>query len=102
PTISPLFPTRRSSDLELVRKWMDEAGLKTRVDNFGNLIGKLKGRNPDAPSLMLGSHIDSQPTGGRFDGPIGVLGGLEVVRTMQDQSSIPAQPIEIIAYSDEV
>jgi len=87
--------------IELVRKWMDEAGLKTRVDNFGNLIGKLKGRNPDAPSLMLGSHIDSQPTGGRFDGPIGVLGGLEVVRTMQEQNIIPDQPIEIIAFCDE-
>lgn len=87
--------------IELVQKWMDEAGLETRVDNFGNLIGKLEGKNPDAPSLMLGSHIDSQPTGGRFDGPIGVLGGVEVIRTMQENEIVPELPIEIISFCDE-
>lgn len=50
---------------------------------------------------MLGSHIDSQPTGGRFDGPIGVLGGLEFVQTMQENNIVPVQPIEIMAFCDE-
>lgn len=87
--------------IELVREWMDEAGLKTRTDNFGNLIGRLEGKNPEAPILMLGSHLDSQPTGGRFDGPIGVLGGLEVVETLQENGIQPEQPIEVMAFCDE-
>lgn len=87
--------------IELVKQWMDEAGLQTRVDNFGNLIGRLEGKNPNAPVLMLGSHIDSQPTGGRFDGPVGVLGGLEAVQTMQDLQIEPEIPIEIMSFCDE-
>ena len=87
--------------IELVKRWMEEAGLQTRVDNFGNLVGRLEGKNPDVPILMLGSHIDSQPSGGRFDGPIGVLGGLEVVQTMQEQNVEPEMPIEIMAFCDE-
>ena len=87
--------------VQLVRGWMEEAGLQTRVDHFGNLIGRLEGRNPDAPVLMIGSHIDSQPYGGRYDGTIGVLGGLEVVQTMMEQGIVPQQPIEVVAFCDE-
>ncbi|KNB72042.1 M20 family metallo-hydrolase [Brevibacillus reuszeri] len=87
--------------VELVRSWMDEAGLKTRVDHFGNLIGRMQGAYEDAPVLMIGSHIDSQPYGGRFDGVIGVLGGLEVIQTMREQGVIPQQPIELVAFCDE-
>ncbi|UOR13586.1 M20 family metallo-hydrolase [Halobacillus amylolyticus] len=89
------------SGIEQVKQWMDEAGLQTRVDHFGNLIGRLEGRNPDAPVLMLGSHIDSQPYGGRFDGTIGVLGGLEVVQTMQENGIQPEMSIEVISLCDE-
>lgn len=87
--------------VELVRGWMEEAGLQTRIDHFGNLIGRLDGRNPDAPILMIGSHIDSQPYGGRFDGTIGVLGGLEVLQTMNERGIVPDQPIEVVAFCDE-
>nr|WP_143833793.1 M20 family metallo-hydrolase [Oceanobacillus senegalensis] len=87
--------------IELVKQWMEEAGLQTRVDHFGNLIGRLEGKNPNAPVLMIGSHIDSQPTGGRFDGPIGVLGGLEAVQTINEQNIIPDMPIEVISFCDE-
>lgn len=87
--------------IDLVKKWMDEAGLQTRVDNFGNLIGRLEGKNPSAPVLMIGSHIDSQPNGGRYDGPIGVLGGLEVLQTMKENDITPENPIEVIAFCDE-
>lgn len=87
--------------VDLVRSWMEEAGLQTRVDDFGNLIGRLNGRNPDIPILMVGSHIDSQPYGGQFDGVIGVLGALEVVQTMREQSLVPEQSIEVIAFCDE-
>lgn len=87
--------------IELVEQWMKDAGLETRVDNFGNLIGRLEGKDTVAPILMLGSHIDSQPTGGRFDGPIGVLGGLEVVQTMTEKNIIPDIPIEVMSFCDE-
>lgn len=87
--------------VELVRSWMEEAGLQTRIDNLGNLIGRLAGADEAAPILMIGSHIDSQPYGGRFDGVIGVLGGLEVVQTMREQGVVPQQPIEVVAFCDE-
>ncbi|RNB88878.1 Zn-dependent hydrolase [Brevibacillus nitrificans] len=87
--------------VDLVRSWMEEAGLQTRVDDFGNLIGRMNGRNPDIPILMVGSHIDSQPYGGQFDGVIGVLGALEVVQTMREQSLVPEQSMEVIAFCDE-
>lgn len=87
--------------VERVRSWMVEAGLETRIDDFGNLIGRLPGANPQAPILMIGSHIDSQPYGGRFDGVIGVLGGLEVVQTLKEQGIVPEQPVEVVAFCDE-
>ncbi|GED56350.1 M20 family metallo-hydrolase [Brevibacillus formosus] len=87
--------------VELVRSWMEEAGLQTRVDDFGNLIGRMAGKDEQAPILMIGSHIDSQPYGGQYDGVIGVLGGLEVVQTLKEQGFMPAQPIEVVAFCDE-
>ncbi|WP_099353808.1 M20 family metallo-hydrolase [Fredinandcohnia onubensis] len=87
--------------VEIVKGWMEEAGLTARIDHFGNLIGRMEGGNPDAPILMLGSHIDSQPYGGRFDGTIGVLGALEVIQTMKENHIVPNRPIEVVAFSDE-
>jgi N-carbamoyl-L-amino-acid hydrolase len=87
--------------VDTVKRWMEEAGLTARIDHFGNLIGRLEGKNPDAPILMVGSHIDSQPYGGRFDGVIGVLGALEVVQTMQEKKIVPVSPIEVVAFCDE-
>lgn len=87
--------------VETVKGWMEEAGLTARIDHFGNLIGRLEGKNPDAAILMIGSHIDSQPYGGRFDGVIGVLGALETVQTMREQGMVPNVPIEVVAFSDE-
>jgi allantoate deiminase len=87
--------------VDLVREWMESAGLDTRIDHFGNLIGRLSGENEQAPILMLGSHIDTQPAGGRFDGTVGVLGALEVVQTLIEQKIDPIHPIEVIAFTDE-
>lgn len=95
-----LSPEDRAG-VEQVRLWMEEAGLQTRMDDFGNLIGRLEGRNPDAPLLMVGSHIDSQPYGGRYDGAIGVLGGLEALQTMKEQGIVPEQSVEVVAFCDE-
>ncbi|WP_017380629.1 M20 family metallo-hydrolase [Paenisporosarcina sp. TG-14] len=87
--------------VETVKSWMEEAGLTAKIDDFGNLIGRLEGKNPKSPILMIGSHIDSQPYGGRFDGVIGVLGALEVVQTMKEKNIVPSMPIEVVAFSDE-
>lgn len=84
-----------------VKGWMDEVGLETRIDDFGNLIGKWEGLNPNEKILMVGSHIDSQPYGGRFDGVLGVLGALEAIETMKEQNINPSLPIELVAFSDE-
>ncbi|WP_256760802.1 M20 family metallo-hydrolase [Cohnella sp. WQ 127256] len=87
--------------VELVKSWFEAAGLEARIDAFGNLIGRWQGRNPEAPVLMLGSHIDSQPYGGQFDGTIGVLGALEAVQTLIEEGWIPDMSIEITAFADE-
>lgn len=87
--------------VEVVQGWMEEAGLKTKIDGFGNLIGRIEGSDKDKPILMLGSHIDSQPYGGRFDGTAGALGAIEVVHSFKDNGIVPARSIEVICFSDE-
>ncbi|WP_438447603.1 Zn-dependent hydrolase [Gorillibacterium sp. sgz5001074] len=86
---------------EVVKGWMEEAGLTARIDAFGNLIGRLEGRDPDAPALMMGSHIDTQPYAGRFDGIIGVIGAIEAVQTLREQGIVPQMPLEVAAFCDE-
>src|SRR5690625_1309824 len=65
--------------------WLKEAGLSVRIDDFGNIYGRREGKNSHAPVVAIGSHLDTQPTGGRFDGILGVLGALEVIRTLNDK-----------------
>ncbi|BCB02583.1 M20 family metallo-hydrolase [Bacillus sp. KH172YL63] len=87
--------------VELVKGWMEDAGLTSRIDGFGNLIGKIEGTDKDKPILVLGSHIDSQPYGGRFDGTAGALGAIEVIHSMKDNGISPERTIEVICFSDE-
>lgn len=87
--------------VELVKSWMEEAGMEAYIDPFANLIGVWRGSDPGAPVLMLGSHVDSQPYGGRFDGAIGVLGAIEAVQTMVEQGVTPACNVEVVAFCDE-
>ncbi|WP_240374700.1 Zn-dependent hydrolase [Bacillus piscicola] len=86
---------------ELVTSWMEEAGMSVRVDHFGNLIGRKEGRDKNLPTVMIGSHIDTVPNGGRFDGTIGVLGGIEVVQTLKEANVVHDNPIEVVAFCDE-
>ena len=86
---------------QLVARWMVEAGLTIRVDPAGNLIGRLEGSEPGLPALITGSHLDTVPTGGHFDGALGVMAGLEVVRTLQEQGLHLRHPLELIAFADE-
>ncbi|MCY7337766.1 MAG: Zn-dependent hydrolase [Chamaesiphon sp.] len=86
---------------QLVQTWMVEAGMTVRTDAAGNIIGRYEGTNPDAGAIATGSHIDTVPTGGIYDGCLGVLAGIEVVRVLQDRSIRLYHPIEVIVFTDE-
>lgn len=86
---------------EMFVQWLQEAGLQVRVDDFGNIYGRKEGRDSDAPPVLIGSHLDTQPEGGRYDGILGVLGGLEVLRCLQDNEVVCDRPIELICFTNE-
>lgn len=100
-TCRPAHTELEKQGFELAASWMKAAGMTTHIDNFGNLIGRLEGKNPDLPVLMMGSHLDSQPYGGRFDGVAGVLCAIEVVATLTENNIVPERPIEVISFADE-
>lgn len=100
-TCRPAHTELEKQGFELAASWMQEGGMTTRIDNFGNLIGRLEGKNPDLPVLMMGSHLDSQPYGGRFDGVAGVLCAIEVVTTLFENGITPERSIEVISFADE-
>lgn len=85
----------------LVQQWMMEAGMIVRIDAAGNLIGRYPGTVETAPALATGSHIDTVPSGGCYDGVLGVLAGIEAVRTLREQQQQLAHPIEVIVFTDE-
>ena len=85
----------------LFRKWADEAGCTFRMDTMGNLFARRNGENPEAPPVLAGSHLDTQPSGGRFDGILGVLGALEVVRSLNDLRIETETPVEIVVWTNE-
>jgi N-carbamoyl-L-amino-acid hydrolase len=85
----------------LIQQWMTEAGMKVRIDAAGNLIGRYAGTVESASALATGSHIDTVPSGGKFDGVLGVLAGIEVVRVLNAHQIRLAHPIEVIVFTDE-
>ena len=86
---------------DLVAGWMREAGMTVTVDQVGNIFGRRAGRDNTLPPIMTGSHIDTQPTGGKFDGCFGVLAGLEVVRALNDAQVQTDAPIEVVVWTNE-
>ncbi|WP_280537566.1 Zn-dependent hydrolase [Halopenitus sp. POP-27] len=88
-----------------VRDWfrdrMEAAGLSVRVDEMGNMFGRRPGADPDAGTVLLGSHLDSQPNGGIYDGPLGVIAALEFVRTLEDEGIETDHPIEVVNWTNE-
>jgi len=86
---------------DLVTQWGREAGMTVTLDQIGNVFMRRPGRNPDLPPIMTGSHIDTQPTGGKFDGNYGVLAGLEVVRCLNDHGIETEAPIEVAFWTNE-
>lgn len=86
---------------DLFVRWCKEAGCTITIDAMGNIFGRREGRRPELPPVMTGSHIDSQPTGGKFDGIYGVLSGLEVIRALNDAKVDTEAPIEVSAWTNE-
>ncbi len=79
----------------------EAAGLTVRVDAIGNMFARRAGRDPNRLPVLMGSHLDSQPSGGKFDGALGVLAGLEVIRSMNDLGIVTDAPIELVNWTDE-
>jgi N-carbamoyl-L-amino-acid hydrolase len=90
---------RRGRDL--FRAHCEAAGATVRVDSMGNMFARREGRDPKRLPVMMGSHLDSQPTGGKFDGALGVIAGLEVLRSLKDLNITTEAPIVLVNWTDE-
>lgn len=86
---------------DLFARWCGDARLTLRVDRWGNMFATRPGRDRDAPHVLIGSHLDTQPHGGRFDGALGVLAGLEVVRALDAAGIETEHPLTIVNWTNE-
>ncbi len=90
-----------SEGRKLFQRWCEEAGLTISVDQMGTMFARREGSDPDALPVYVGSHLDTQPTGGRYDGVLGVLGGLEIVRSLNDMGIKTRHPIVVTNWTNE-
>lgn len=90
-----------SEGRHLFRRWCEAAGMTMGVDSMGNMFATRAGTDPEALPVYMGSHLDTQPTGGKFDGVLGVLGALEVVRTMNDMGIKTRRPVVVTNWTNE-
>lgn len=86
---------------DLLVSWFEEIALEVTVDEMGSIFGRRRGRDDDEPPVMMGSHVDSQPRGGRFDGILGVMGALEVLRTLADNEVHTRRPLVAVDWTNE-
>lgn len=86
---------------ELFKSWCEAAGCKMGLDQMGNMFARREGSDPDALPVYVGSHLDTQPTGGKYDGVLGVLGGLEILRSLNDMSIKTRHPIVVTNFTNE-
>ncbi|WP_349359280.1 Zn-dependent hydrolase [Stappia sp.] len=86
---------------DLFVTWCRAAGCSVTVDAVGNIVARRAGTDPALPPVVIGSHLDTQPTGGRFDGVFGVLAGLEVIRTLNDAGIATRHPVEVVSWTNE-
>lgn len=87
--------------LNLISNWMKEAGMTVRLDQAGNLIGRKEGTDSELKAVAMGSHIDSVDNGGKYDGTVGVIAGIEVVQHLKEEGIANKRPIEVIAFCEE-
>ena len=86
---------------DLFVRWARETGCTVEIDQMGNIFARRAGSDPTLAPVMTGSHLDTQPTGGKFDGAYGVLAGLEVIRTLNDANHTTRRPVEVVAWTNE-
>jgi N-carbamoyl-L-amino-acid hydrolase len=86
---------------KLFARWCEEAGMTIGVDQMGTMFARREGTEPDLDPVMVGSHLDTQPTGGKYDGVLGVLAGLEIVRTLNDLDIKTRRPIVVVNWTNE-
>jgi beta-ureidopropionase / N-carbamoyl-L-amino-acid hydrolase len=86
---------------DLFRRWCEAAGCSVSVDRMGNIFARRPGKDDSLAPVLTGSHIDTQPTGGKFDGNYGVMAGLEVIRTLNDFNYETTRPIEVVVWTNE-
>jgi N-carbamoyl-L-amino-acid hydrolase len=85
----------------LFKRWCEAAGLEMGLDEMGTMFARREGTDPSLPPVYVGSHLDTQPTGGKYDGVLGVLGGLEVVRSLNDLGIKTKHPIVVTNWTNE-
>ncbi|KPF84917.1 hypothetical protein IP70_13995 [alpha proteobacterium AAP38] len=85
----------------LLTSWATARGFAVSTDGIGNLYVRREGSDPTLPPVMTGSHLDSQPTGGRYDGVYGVLAGFEVLEALEDAGAVTRHPVEVVAWTNE-
>ena len=85
----------------LFQSWCETAGCEMGLDQMGNMFARREGSDPDALPVYVGSHLDTQPTGGKYDGVLGVLGGLEILRSLNDMSIKTRHPIVVTNFTNE-
>ena len=86
---------------DLFQQWCEAAGCSMTVDKMGNIFARRPGKDDSLPPVMTGSHLDTQPAGGKFDGNYGVMSGLEVIRTLNDFNYETTRPIEVVVWTNE-
>ncbi|WP_445502122.1 allantoate amidohydrolase [Microvirga sp. G4-2] len=95
-----LSPAHRAA-ADTTLDFMREAGLKAHIDALGSVVGRLEGADPEAPALLIGSHIDTVVDAGRYDGNLGVVLGIVVAEALKAEGITPSCPIEVVAFGDE-
>ena len=96
-----VFSIKELRSRQLLIHLMTQAGLKVHVDRIGNIFGRLNGANPKAAAVLAGSHLDSVRQGGKFDGPVGVIGALEAIRTLKENRVPLPCPVEVVCFVGE-
>jgi N-carbamoyl-L-amino-acid hydrolase len=86
---------------DLVVRWLRDANASVEIDGAGNIFATRRGRDDAAPAVLTGSHVDTQPSGGKFDGNYGVLAGLEVLRTLNDAGIVTEKPVAVAIWTNE-
>ena len=96
-----VFSVKELRSRQLLIHLMRQAGLKIHIDAIGNIFGRLDGANPKAPAVLAGSHLDTVIHGGKYDGPVGVIGALEAVRTIRENNIAFRSPLEVVCFVGE-